>query len=286
MLIDNGFRLQFANGMGWRICSTEGAQAWTKKFIEVMSLKPWDSESLPFYCFHYNEFNTKFMSDPEWFPQKIGPITVYSNPQTLDLICDIGPQVSFQNTIYSMWYSLYPLHRPLLNQGAIPIHSGLVEWKGKGILFSASGGTGKTTTINRLPQDWKILCDDEVLIMKDGYNRYVAHPMPTWSNLLLDKPPKSWAVEGNIPVSAIFFLKQSDRDEVIAIDSGIGTVLINQVSSQILRRSWKLDELSKQLEMKKKLFDLSCELAKELPCLILHISLKGKFWRGIEAVLT
>jgi SynChlorMet cassette protein ScmC len=122
--------------------------------------------------------------------------------------------------------------------------------------------------------------------MKDGYNRYVAHPMPTWSNLLLDKPPKSWAVEGNIPVSAIFFLKQSDRDEVIAIDSGIGTVLINQVSSQILRRSWKLDELSKQLEMKKKLFDLSCELAKELPCLILHISLKGKFWRGIEAVLT
>jgi hypothetical protein len=65
----------------------------------------------------------------------------------------------------------------------------------------------------------------------------------------------------------------------------MGAVLINQVSSQILRRSWKLEELSEQLEMKKKLFDLSCGLAKKLRCFILQISLKGNYWKEIEAVL-
>jgi len=284
--------LQFANGKGGRICSTEGARDWTDRFAGIMELKPCDSNDLPFYLFYRNdsrisETPTEFIKDTlggkglteiKWQPRRIGPISIFSNNQTSDLVCEIGSDASFEDSIYSMWYSLYPFYRHILSFGGVPFHAGLVEWNGRGILFTAPGGTGKSTTISRLPPDWSMHCDDEVLIIRDIQNRYVAHPFPTWSNFFLNQQPKSWIVESSLPISAVFFLIQAETDDIKPIGSGTATVLINQAGRQILRRAWNLEISVEQLELRRKLFELSCELAKTVPCYMLNISLTGNFW--------
>jgi SynChlorMet cassette protein ScmC len=162
----------------------------------------------------------------------------------------------------------------------------LAELNGQGVLFSASGGTGKSTTCRRLPDYWKPLCDDETLVVLDSNKEYRAHPFPTWSDYLMKRAPNTWDVQYSVPVSAIFFLERADNDEVTHLSASEVSVLMMESASQVCVHNKTLYRQQPDLaEFRKKLFNNACNLAMKIPAFRLRISLNGKFWEEVENVL-
>ena len=113
----------------------------------------------------------------------------------------------------------------------------------------------------------------------------MAHPFPTWSKSLFQRSEKTWDVEQHAPLSALFFLEQAERDEVLRIGTGQASVYITESSTQICRRDWRYLDKKEEVRRKTMLFDNACTLAKEVPSYILRVSLTGEFWKLIEEVV-
>jgi len=110
---------------------------------------------------------------------------------------------------------------------------------GHGFLLAGQGGTGKSTCCRRLPNNWKPLCDDESLIVLDKSKVYHVHPFPTWSDYIQKRAKNIWDVQGSVPLSAIFFLEQSEKDEVIPLSKEQSAILMTKSSKQAYDRSWR-----------------------------------------------
>ena len=98
----------------------------------------------------------------------------------------------------------------LFHHGGIVIHASALEWKGKGILFSAPSGTGKSTHV-KLWQEYmgkgvKVLNDDTPAIRFKADQPYV-YGTP-WSG------SSQIHCNGNAPVEAIVLLEQSGVNSI------------------------------------------------------------------------
>jgi SynChlorMet cassette protein ScmC len=167
----------------------------------------------------------------------------------------------------------------------LSLHSALAEYNGKGILFAAPGGTGKSTCYNRLPDYWKPLCDDETLIVLDQNDTYRAHPFPTWSDYLMKRKENTWDVQYSVPLSAIFFIEQSDHDEIIYIDRRKSTLSITGSAKQILAIFLHGMKKEQKIDISTKMFNNAFDMAKKIPVFRLLVSLNGQFWKEVEKVV-
>ena len=167
----------------------------------------------------------------------------------------------------------------------MPFHAALVQHSGVGILLAASGNTGKSTCCRRLRSPWQTLCDDEALIVRDDQQRYMAHPFPTWSNYLWRRSRQTWNVEKHVPLLAIFFLEQGEADAVYTMGGGQAAVSVTQSALQAYPPNWRELDVYERRAFRKKLFENACELVKSVPTYKLRVSLTGRFWDEIEAVL-
>lgn len=61
----------------------------------------------------------------------------------------------------------------VVNRGGIPFHSAALTRQGKGIVFSGSSGSGKTTAANLLSSDWQLLNDEYNVLMPQKGSYYV-----------------------------------------------------------------------------------------------------------------
>lgn len=181
--------------------------------------------------------------------------------------------------------ALNPVYLHATLKGGLPLHAALAEFCGKGVLFAAPGGTGKSTCASRLPPPWKSHCDDTALIVRDASQCYHAHPFPTWSDHLWGKRDSRWSAEHHLPVSAIFFLQQAPCDSVERLGEGAAALHIQDSAKQILIRWWKqmLPELRKRMIMVA--FENACTLARRIPAFKLKLSLMGSFWQNVEETL-
>ena len=170
-------------------------------------------------------------------------------------------------------------------RGGILLHGALAEWEGNGVILAGRSGAGKTTASRRLAAPWKSLCDDFTLIVRDVQGRYWAHPWPTWSRFSLGSHEESWNVQHAVPLKAIFFLQQSQRDRIEAIGSGRAVCLL--VSSWEQARQGMPYGVRKDTAKTLRLhcFDNICDLERHVPCSILHLSLHETFWEQIEQFL-
>jgi len=132
-------------------------------------------------------------------------IRVWCHSNIGDVLCEVNNKGQDNIEYINMWYSLQPIYRRSVSLGGVPFHAGLAEINGRGFLFVASGGIGKSTCCRRLPDYWKPLCDDETLVVLDNQNEYRAHPFPTWSDYLMNRAHNTWDIQYSVPVSAIFF---------------------------------------------------------------------------------
>jgi hypothetical protein len=83
--------------------------------------------------------------------------------------------------IYQLpWLALF--NDLLMFDGGV-LHGGLANFQNKGYLFIAPADGGKTTTLLKIPESWRVLADDAVLVWSK-YRKIYSSPMPTWSIML------------------------------------------------------------------------------------------------------
>jgi SynChlorMet cassette protein ScmC len=202
-----------------------------------------------------------------------------------DVIFEIKRCKDKGHSIFAMHLSLHPIYQRAQNSGGLPFHGALVERDGMGVLLAGRGGVGKSTCCRRIKSPWIVLGDEEALIAQDKRNQYLAHPFPTWSDYTERRSERTWNVQQYFPLSAIFFLEQAGADEVVTIGQAQAAILITQAAMQVWRRVWISMNYNKDISFKNRLFENACRLAKVVPSYLLRVSLKGRFWEKIEAVL-
>jgi SynChlorMet cassette protein ScmC len=172
-----------------------------------------------------------------------------------------------------------------MTRGGMLLHGALIDRDGMGMILAGPGGIGKTTACSRLPETWRTLSDDSTLIVRDPSGEYWAHPWPTWSSFFYDGEGGAWDVENAIPLKAIFFLAQADRDRIQTVDQGKALCLLLEHTQHFGFNTLRDMDDEKKREIQLQRFDNACALVKAIPSYRLWISLAGAFWNEIEREL-
>lgn len=294
------YALNLSDGNNWCITCDEQNIRMVDKLASIMNLKKCSSNDIPKLIFSKMEkdrnpvndtiFSIRNSSNDNTGWKHHDSITrttrIWIHPSIEDVICEVDSKGLEIFEYMNMWYSVLPIYNRSINHAGMPFHAGLAEIDGHGILFVASGGTGKSTCCRRLPDYWKPLCDDEALVVLNSEKEYRAHPFPTWSEYLRKLSDKTWDVQYSVPLSAIFFLQQADNDEVIPLSIAQSSAFITESASQVCIDSRIfLKSREELIEFRRKLFDNAFNLAMSIPAFYLRVSLNGKFWEEIENVL-
>jgi SynChlorMet cassette protein ScmC len=296
----SGYCMRLANGQGWHISATEELRLWTEKLAAIMQLKACEPNGYPKLIFVRKKSEEILCGEPQnraeekvveeltgggWKSHDIYNIRFWSKSDETDVICEMGSSEGNLDFIM-MRYSLYPIYRRAQLSGGLPLHAGLVERDGKGVLLAAPKNTGKSTCCRRLPGPWYPLCDEETLIVRDDQERYLVHPFPTWSDWLMRRSERTWNIHHHLLLSAIFFMEQGNTDEVIHVGQGEAAVFMYNSAMQVCCRYWNNLDREEVRTRKKNLFQSVCELARAIPTFKLRVSLGGKFWEEMEKVLS
>ncbi|KKK54106.1 hypothetical protein LCGC14_3088070, partial [marine sediment metagenome] len=186
----------------------------------------------------------------------------------------------------NMWWALREVYRHVLATGGTPMHAALAEIHGKGVLIAGPGDTGKSTCCHRLPDYWHGLCDDQVLVVFNKNDSYRVHPLPTWSDHFGKELIKSWKVEKAVPLTAIFFLEQSDRDKAVALKKQDQAILmVFEAAKEVWKSVWERVGVTEKIEQSSALFHNAAEMAGVIPAYRLRVTLHGEFWKEMERVL-
>lgn len=300
-MLDNKSRycIRLGNGQGWCISATKELSRWASRLAAIMQLEACEPNGYPRLIFiAKNSEKTGRGETPPgaddsleeklsirgWQIQDIKDMRFWSRPNFADVICEIGIGQETRE-IVMMRHSLYPIYRGARDVGGLPLHAGLIERDGRGVLLAAPRNTGKSTCCRRIPKPWYALCDEETLVVRDARGQYVVHPFPTWSEYLMKRSKRTWNVQRHIPLSAIFFLEQGKNDEVVSMGNGEAAVSISNSIKQVLVRTHYYMDREEVKSSRLKLFDNACELAREIPAYRLRITKSGRFWKEIEKVL-
>lgn len=284
------FGIKLANDETWQFVSTSETDEWLDKLRITMGLneyKELDGHKITFVKDISNESGIIDSLDSSGIQMfNSGPLRIYSYQSASNMICEIGDLDFPQVELFKMAQSVFPLYMKVLNQGGLPFHAALIEKNGTGIAIAAPGGTGKSTCARRIPHPWQALGDDELLIVSDKKDIYHAHPFPTWSRCNVQKPGEAWNTQKHVPLSAIFFLKKSQKDEVTPLSYSQKVSLIYKLSLPVFYRIMESIDQDEYIKIKKLIFENSCNIAKDMPAFILEASLNGKFWEVIDKALS
>lgn len=297
------YLLKLGDGSSWKLVATSGTRSWAEKLATIMRLKADDED-------RHNEFpriylvqrysGTDRLVDPVnltgsaiekalpksgWKPHDLRPIRFWSHRALPDIICEIGKEGNHELDIIRMWTLLYIIYLRVQDSGGLPFHAALVEQDGKGVLLAGPGGSGKSTSSRRLPRPWYALSDDQSLIVCNTRKRYLAHPIPTWSDYLWKHSEKTWNVQYSVPLTGVFFLEQSEADEIKPLGEGQAAVLMAESVTQVCEKFWRTLAREDQRAFRKEIFNNACEMAKQIPAYRLCVSLNDEFWKKMEKVI-
>jgi SynChlorMet cassette protein ScmC len=219
-----------------------------------------------------------------WTPEEHGVLRLWFHAERPDVICETVGGPGRELDIIRMQLMLKAVYHGVRQAGGFPLHAALVEHEGAGILLAGQGCAGKSTCCRRLPDTWKVLCDDQILALPHG-SRYVAHPLPTWSEHFAGNVSLGWAIESHAPLAAVFFLEQSPTDAVVPMGQGRAASYATQLAAEVLRSTWSERERLNEATLRKGLFQDVCAFAKQVPAYQLKVSLEGAFWTEMERVL-
>lgn len=321
MSVPNHYRyksygLSLDDGNNWCITGYEDDIALVENLASIMELSECSSNDSLKFIYSGNKFDIKdekhkkFLgldisnNDKEWSLYDFLYLNIWHNSTFSNIVCDsklgeLKNKVKCKNFICKpmielyreriqymiLWYSIHPIYQKSMKSGGLPFHAGLAEYNGHGVLFSAKSGTGKSTCCSRLPSYWKPLCDDEALVVRNQNGKYRVHPFPTWSHYFEETASKTWQVEYSVPVSAIFFLEQSDVDEIIPLKSEDATILITGSATQACDKFFRDIDKSEQAKIMRESFNNAFEMARKIPTYRLRLTLTGRFWEIIEKVI-
>ena len=278
--------LRLSNNFVWKFSSNdEVLQPWLEKTANIFGLEVEgcqscrdegiiieDSERLdaPVYGCQYHDMNT---------------FNVSHDIENRHLLYTVKPFSNKNDEIVAMKNALYPIYREIIFYGGQLIHGALIERNGQGVLLAGASGAGKSTSCRRLPDNWIVLSDDELLMLLNEEGHYQAYPLPTWSEYIEGKSEKTWNIHCSVPVCGVFFIEQSNIDAVIPLGKGTSASGITESSYQAYLNYWTVVKDQKQKVLQTHIFDNSCAMAQKIPAFQLQVSLHGRFWEEIERAL-
>jgi len=289
--IAKSFGLKLANEEIWQFISTCKTSEWLDNLSAIMELNE---------CIEKTGHKVVFLKDISEESDIIesltpngahlfnaGPLRIHKCQNASHTICEIGNADCPEVELFKLAQSIFPVYTRVLYQRGLPLHAALIERGGIGIAIAAPGGTGKSTCARRVPHPWKAMCDDEILIVPDRKGIYHAHPFPTWSRCNTQESKETWNVQAHVPISAIFFLKKSQRDGVTPLSFSQSATLIYKLSlPPFYYRLFESIDQNECTIIKKLIFENAYEIAKDIPAFILEASLTGKFWEALDKALS
>jgi len=187
-----------------------------------------------------------------------------------------------------IWQLLGIVYAGAEEQGGLLLHGGIAARGDEGVLILGPSGAGKSTCLRRIPPPWRALCDDEVLVVRDGSARYRLHPFPTWGELGSGKPGSSWKVQEHVSLKAVFLLEQCEPGEKEATEpfgAGLASVYFFRNSESMWVRYQREPDQQRRNYVRRRRFENCCELSKTVICYRLRATRDGEFWTEIAKVL-
>lgn len=163
--------------------------------------------------------------------------------------------------------------------GAI-VHAGLAVHSGRGLLFLAPSGGGKSTTLAAAPPEWTVLSDDAALVWpKNG--GWQASPLPSWTMMTAPAATAASRFDPGVccPVGGVVVLAKEPAISLTRLRPGDAASrlfrALNEYPSTVL-----IDPPLKEF-----FFRSACAMARTLPGWRLGLPLGGAIWPRLEAVL-
>lgn len=284
------YKLPLADGTVWGLSAAKSILPWLNELIKIMQLKKAsiDEVNKKVFFLAMNKKSQHPTQCDDWKAVKQGTVyRIWSHSTIPEIFVELNPAFIDhpEIKIINMWSSLKAIYRYYVDQGAGPAHAAMAEYNGKGILIAAAGGTGKSTCYERLPNPWRPLADDSALIVKDINGAFQIHPMPTWSDHLWSDKFSTFNSAYSVPLNAVFFLEQSDKDAVIPIHKSMAIQKVFACFKQVWENYFdKLDKKSRA-DMRCRIFNSACDVAEHIPCYTLQATIDGKFWEEIKKVI-
>jgi SynChlorMet cassette protein ScmC len=302
----SSYLLTLGDHLGWRFTGSPGTESWLNRMARILNFREGEEGGLVHVNFRRRSSSLKLLisrilrrdnplTEPlcgkrdvpvdGWTMRDFGVIRIWSHSDVPDLICELSPWRSDSRELVMMWYALQAIYPGIVQGGGLPLHAALVSRGGMGVLLAGAEGTGKSTCCRRMSKEWTVLADDGVLIVPGNKSSYAAHPLPTWSELIMGQSERTCTVEHGVPLSAIFFLEKASQDEVVPLGQGHASVMINASASYVARQGWKKPDPGQDRCLKTMIFENSCGIAKTVPSYLLRVSPSGKFWKPMERAL-
>jgi len=289
----HGFRL--SDGQAWGILPGQETGEWADKFARLLGLVP--LQGLTDQTIRLERRPPAY--DPDngcvvaphgcagagWQVRTSPFLEIWRHPSLREIICGLHETQDFLQVKEQMRCALFPVYDLTVRRGGLPLHGALVEQGGRGVLLVGRSGVGKSTACRRLPPQWSVLGDDLALAVRRPGGGFAVHPLPTWSAVGPASGEKTWDIQRGVCLSAVFFLTQAAEDEILPAGKAMATVILADAAMTIFQ-SVRMKERSVERKLLGgSAFANAAAIANTVPSYILRLSLTGRFWEKIEAVL-
>ena len=249
------------------------------EFVKILNLEKKDKEP-------YKKI--LFISSPPVEEKNLKKIffknlTIYFNEK--NIFCGLKKNLDYDSKILAMENIVSFLSYYIILDGGFFLHSGLIKFYNKGFLFTGGGGFGKSTICKVLSDNFKVLCDDK-LILLPYFDRYIAHPLPTFSNYLIDLKNKKIKnnfysnIEDYSFVSCIFILQKSKENKILPLSLKEALTFLYNFSFQISFLPYIKDNSFR--ELKKILFSNILKTVKEIPVFLFKFNNTEESYKELE----
>jgi SynChlorMet cassette protein ScmC len=271
------YRLNLAGAMSMDLVTTAKSDAWIQKVARIMHL-----EGVSHRKTARLQCRTSGLECPG---KRYGVLTIYSDGNGTHLVSDVRAEMPRELTVREVWQSFYPFYRHLVEVGGLPLHAALLRREARCVLLAARAGAGKSTCCRRLPPGWEPICDEEVVLVPFTDGTWHVYPFPTWSDIVERKLDRTWHVQRNYPLSAMFFLERGEIDSAEPAGEGEAVIYLSRrAREKCFFYDWGL-ERHEALGFRQKLFENVCSVAATLPAFKLVVSREGRFWEEMGKVL-
>lgn len=171
--------------------------------------------------------------------------------------------------------SFYPtdqffVSRVLADRGGCIFHSSGVNLGGKGLLFVGHSGAGKSTIVKMLDRRAEVLCDDRIIVRKNG-DGFRLHGTWYHGEVPLFSP-------NSVPLKAILFLEKSTQNRLRPFSDK--TDLISRLVATAIKAVKPLSTA----DWWEKTLALVHEITAEVPCKTLEFDTSGKVVEILEEI--
>jgi SynChlorMet cassette protein ScmC len=102
---------------------------------------------------------------------------------------------------------------------------------------------------------------------------------------MCERSTPTWGVEHPLPLSAVFFLGQAEKDQALPLEKvkAVACTLLSVRDALY----WVVANYSpeERKQVQERVFLNACEMVKTVPAYILKVSLGGRFWEKMEKAL-